>query len=99
MGSSDNIVNLTYQLKDGTEQHSIRKVGEKMECPLCKIAVKNVHLHFSRKADCGNKIDMNHFSNIFETHKKNLRKVQISEAVQRNKKKEERCRSGILQTE
>ena len=52
-----------------------------MECPLCKIAVKNVHLHLTRMSNCGNKIDMDHFSNTFETYKKNLRKQTNLEAA------------------
>jgi hypothetical protein len=37
-----------------------------MECPFCRITVKNINLHFQRQPICGNKIDMVHFSNVHE---------------------------------
>ena len=51
----------------------------KMECPFCRLAVKNLQLHFSRKVECGEKVDMNHFSNRFETYRKEMNKIRDRE--------------------
>ena len=83
-----NIENLSYRLKGETEQHPVKELEGKMECPFCKIAAKNLHIHLSRKRECGDKIDMDHFSSKFENYKKNLRKVKNSEAVNRYQNKQ-----------
>ena len=84
------IENLSYRLKGETEQHALKELEGKVDCPFCKIAVKNIHIHLSRKRECGDKIDMDHFSSTFENYKKNLKKVKNREAVNRyqNKQKE-----------
>ena len=44
-GSPINLENLAYRLKGETEQHTMEELGGRMECPLCKITVKNIHIH------------------------------------------------------
>ena len=85
--SNEDIVNLSYRLKNKTKTCAIKEVEGKLECPICRLSVKNVHLHFSRKADCGDKIDMDHFSNIFETYKKNVKKIKDNGKTLRYKTK------------
>jgi hypothetical protein len=59
-----------------------------MECPFCRLAVKNLQLHFSRKVECGEKVDMNHFSNRFETYRKEMNKIRDREKKKKQKEKD-----------
>ena len=69
------IDNLCYRLRDTNKEFLIKEVDNKMECPFCKILVKNVKLHFEKKLECGNRIDKDHLSTKFEQYQKmNLRK-------------------------
>ena len=74
-------------MKGETEQHPIKELGGKMECPFCKITVNNLQIHLSRNFDCGEKIDMDHFANISDNYKKNLKKIKNNEAVNRYQNK------------
>ena len=76
------IGNLCYRLKKITKQYIIKQSDGKMECPFCKIAVKNIKLHFDRNSECAQKIDMVHFSESYNDYKKMLDKNR--EQLKRN---------------
>jgi hypothetical protein len=84
--SQDNNEKLFYRLKNKPKEYSIRKADSKMECPFCGLAVNNLQLRFSRKEECGEKVDMNHFSNRFEAYRKEMNK--IGERKRKAKQKE-----------
>jgi hypothetical protein len=68
--STMNINKLSYRLKNKKKaRHFMQKDG-KIECPFCGIFAKNVLLHFQRKQECGNKINMEHFVTIHKEYKK-----------------------------
>ena len=68
---SESIENiLLYKMKNKSEEQSIKQIGGMMECPICKVPVKNVSIHFERKVECGKRIDLVDFSNKFEVYKK-----------------------------
>ena len=72
---------LTCTLKETGHPIAIRLVDDKMECPFCGIFVKNIKLHFSRKNNCGNKIDLHIFANFFDVVQKRKNKKKNLEAV------------------
>ena len=72
--SSEGIIDLCYKLRNKGKEFKIKEVEGKMQCPSCKIVVKNVQLHFSRKTDCGDKIDIKHFAQQYEKYKIQTRK-------------------------
>ena len=74
--TGDVIENICYKLKNSREENNIRAVGNKMECPFCQDKIKNLLIHFTRKLDCGDKINMGHFSKEFNDYKKNLVKIR-----------------------
>ena len=43
---------------------------DKMQCPFCNVLVKNIKLHFSRAAKCGNRINFHAFTKIYEDYQK-----------------------------
>ena len=77
------VQNLCYKLKKMSKEFQFKEVGEKMECPFCKIACKNIKLHFDRNSDCAKKIDMAHFTERFERYKKII--DQEKEALKRKR--------------
>ena len=70
LNQNTNLNHLCYQLKNKSKESPIKVIGDKMECPFCKIVVKNMKIHFERKFECGNKVDIGHFSTIFVQYKK-----------------------------
>ena len=72
----DNIPKLCYMLKHDTKEIPITIVNEKMECPICQIVVKNVQLHFRKKAGCCDKIELDHFNKTYEDYRKQNDKVR-----------------------
>ena len=86
--NKDAKVTLTYNLKGTEKQSMIQIIGDKMQCPFCNNLVKNIKLHFSRAAKCGNRIDLHSFSKIYETY-------QVEKNRERKKKnyleQKERC--------
>ena len=57
-----------------------------MECPFCKLGVKNIKLHFDKRLECAKNIDMVHFSkshyeyvNIIAQEKAKLKRQRILE--------------------
>ena len=62
--------NIYYRLKNKSKESPIKIIDGKMECPFCKILVKNMNIHFERKLECGNKVDTDHCSINFAQHKK-----------------------------
>ena len=90
--SNDEIDNLHYKLKNQSEEHTIRQVDGKMECPFCKAEIKNVNIHFQRKPECGGKIDMVHFSNNFEDYKKRSERIRKNKEMQKLREKQKKYR-------
>jgi hypothetical protein len=64
------IPKLCYKLKNKEKEYSIQEADGKMECPICRTLIKNVQLHFYRRIDCGDKVDMDHFTQIHEEYRK-----------------------------
>ena len=58
-----------------------------MECPFCRVIVKNVQLHFNRKIECGDKIDLDHFLQIFEKYRRQADKQYNKVANEKAQKK------------
>ena len=79
--------NLTYRLKKHDGEHPIMEDNNKRICPFCKASVKNIKIHFDRAKTCGDKIDMDHFSQLHKTSLQEKRKHQIRIAVQKRKEK------------
>ena len=77
--------NLTYKLKDHTEEYSIMEANDKKICPFCNTSVKNLKIHFDRAKLCGDKVDMDHFSRVHETILLKKRKYQKQKAEQKRK--------------
>ena len=102
---STKVIDLCYRLKDSPAEFPIKQLDGKMECPLCKIVVKNVNLHFERTLKCGNKIDRQHFSTNFHQYKRTIDKGKIKIYQQRyteknpDKKKQLRNESRQRQKE
>ena len=61
---------LCYKLKKIDTEYRIKEIDGKMECPFCKITAKNIKLHFDRKSECAENIDMVHFSERYAAYKK-----------------------------
>ena len=57
--------NLCYRLKKVRKDFPITEIDGKMECPICKVRVKNLKLHLERKPECEKCIDMVHFSESY----------------------------------
>ena len=76
-------IDLCYRMKNRTENYTIREDEGKLVCPLCNLSVKNVHLHFERKRDCGQQIDMVHFSHEYERYKRDKDRKRIRQNVRR----------------
>ena len=82
-----NVDDLCYRLKNNTKELPIRQIDGKMECPFCKIVVKNVSIHFERALQCGDKIDKNHFTTKFHQYKREIDKGKNKIYKQRYKEK------------
>jgi hypothetical protein len=87
-----NNANLYYRSVNKSSEYPIREVDGKMECPFCGIAVKNVNIHFQRMLNCGDKVDMGHFSNIFEEYRilkaRNRNRIKAQNFISRKKQTE-----------
>ena len=79
--------NLTYRLKKHDGEHPIMEDNDKKICPFCKAYVKNIEIHFDRAKTCGDKIDMDHFSQLHKTILQEKRKHQMRIAQQKRKEK------------
>ena len=69
-----------------SEEFPLKEIDGKMECPFCKIVVKNVKLHFVKRIECGEKVDKDHFLPNFDQHKK--RKDLENNRIRKQKFKE-----------
>ena len=81
-------IELCYRMKNNSQKIPIKEDAGKLECPICKLVVKNVHLHFERKKDCGKQIDMVHFSEEYERYKKAKDRKRIQENTKRTRQKQ-----------
>ena len=86
--TDNNIEYLFYQLNGKSKNYKIQDVEGKMKCPFCKTLVKNIKIHFERKLDCGNEINMAHFVQTFETYQKGRVKEANRMKQQRLKEKD-----------
>ena len=77
--------NLTYKLRNNSEEYPIMEVDDKKICPFCQASVKNIKLHFDRNQTCGEKVDIQHFSQLHKTMMHEKRKKQVRIAVQKRK--------------
>ena len=80
-------LDLCYKMKKTSQTNGIKEVGGKMECPFCKILVKNLHLHFERNGNCANNIDMTHFSQEYTRYKKMKDRKRILENTKRTQQR------------
>ena len=53
-------IKIAYKLRGSMIEKSILEENGKFECPICRLWVKNIKLHFNKNL-CINKIDANHF--------------------------------------
>ena len=58
---------LFYRFKGCQEQQNLMEMNGKMECPICKLMVKNLQLHLN-KTPCFNRVDMDHFETNYELY-------------------------------
>ena len=88
--STSHIDKLCYKLKNARKTKIFRIADGKIECPFCGIFAKNVMLHFQRKEQCGEKLNMDHFLKIHDEYKKenerNKNRIRVQNC--KNKKKE-----------
>ena len=59
-----------------------------MECPICRDLAKNMQIHFQKKDYCGSKIDLNHFSPLYEEYLRQRRKDQKHKSIEKAKQKD-----------
>ena len=69
MRQYDRQVKIVYKLRGSMIEKSLLENNGKFECPICRLWVKNMLLHFN-KNPCINKIDVNHFETSFNHYKK-----------------------------
>ena len=79
--------NLTYKLKESNEEYPIMEANDKKICPFCKASVKNIKIHFDRAKICGEKIDIDHFSQLHNAILLEKRRHQIRRSVQQHREK------------
>ena len=84
-------IDLYYKLKNKPENHAIKENAGKLECPLCKLLIKNVLLHFERKDACGKQIDMIHFSQEYARYKKDKDRKRNRENKQKSNQKQKQA--------
>ena len=82
---------LFYNLKKKDTRYSIKEVDGKMECPFCGILAKNVKNHFEKVIECGEKIDLKQFIQIYEefAHAKRANQLRINTQKSEMKSKAE----------
>ena len=78
---------LTYRLKNHSEEQPIMEANDKKICPFCKASVKNIKIHFDRAKTCGEKIDIDHFTQLHQTILLDKRRHQVRIAVQQRREK------------
>ena len=47
-----------------------------MKCPICQIVIRNVQLHLRKMAECSDKIEMEHFTEIHKEYKKQIDRIR-----------------------
>ena len=74
-------------MKVKATKYAIEEINGKLTCPICGVAAKNLQLHFQRKIECGDKIDLNHFTPIHEEITKHRRDTKNNEKTKKYQKK------------
>ena len=91
-----NLPQICYIMKHKTEEIPIKVVNGKMECPICQTANKNVQLHFKKKTECSDKIDMGHFITIYEEYRKQNDRIKQRIRDQRFKTRQKESNPGTF---
>ena len=79
-------------MKDKSKLNPVKEVDGKMECPFCKMKVKNLDLHFTRAVNCGKNIDREHFTQLFQKIKSMREKEMQRNRKQAHKEKQPRAK-------
>ena len=79
---------LCYKLINKDQKCHIKEEKGKMECPICRDMAKNMKNHFQKNDHCGNKIDLNHFSQLYEEFTKQRRRDQKLKSTEKIKQKD-----------
>ena len=71
MGTSEDLykIKICYRLRGSMIDKFLSEIDGKFQCPICKLLVKNIQLHFHKNL-CINKIDADHFEISFDHYKK-----------------------------
>ena len=83
----DNLNNIYFKYKNVSKEIIIEQADGKMQCPTCKDMVKNLNLHFLKRLECSNNIDLVHFQSNFEEYKKRRYKQDTKERKEKSRKK------------
>ena len=76
---------LCYKLRGAKIEHCFVEIDGKIECPICKLLVKNIQLHLNKNF-CINEIDYEHFQVCFNVYKKAKQQKMNKEKKDRWKK-------------
>ena len=90
---------LSYMLKDESRGKIAIRDNGKMKCPFCKIIVKNILIHFTRKIGCGEKIYLDNFLTIYEDFDEQRKRAKNREKTNKynNKKRHENTEDFLNQ--
>ena len=47
--SLNTVKDLCYRLKNSKQNNNFKEIDGKIECPFCRICIKNIQIHFQRK--------------------------------------------------
>ena len=85
--SQNTVEDLYYRLKNSKQNNNFKEIDGKIECPICRICIKNIQIHFQRKLECGAQIDMDHFNIAHEEFRKENIKKRKTQLKANNRQK------------
>ena len=80
-----------YRLKSKKEQHHFQQSEKGILCPICSKELKNIRMHFNKSKECAEKLDMDHFTTMYNILNASVRKGYLTskKQIEREKKKKE----------
>ena len=80
-----------YRLKSKKEQHHFQQSEKGILCPICSKELKNIRMHFNKSKECAEKLDMDHFTTMYNILNASVRKGYLTskKQIEREKKRKE----------
>ena len=80
-----------YRLRNMEEQHHFQQSEKGILCPICSKVLRNIRMHFNKSKECAEKLDMDHFSTMYEILNASVRKgyLRSKKQIEREKKRKE----------